>query len=151
MQHKLRGSSFELPGKRRGKLGKHFLEAGSSQLEAILFPSFLIILKRDDGGVVVLGLWLQHLPKRFLGYRSEVFLLIIVIMKHHTFSFLRRIFTEHDHSTNQMRARKIPATGLCITRDVSPQRTIQAYTFEVWRESSAFAAFGVAFPPMKRV
>ena len=108
-------ASFQIIARGEG----FFLEAGSSQLEAILFPSFLIILKRDDGGVVVLGLWLQHLPKRFLGYRSEVFLLIIVIMKHHTFSFLRRIFTEHDHSTNQMRARKIPATGLCITPTVA--------------------------------
>src|SRR3989344_2985000 len=116
-----------------------------------LFPLLFIILKGDGGCVVVLGLGLQHLAERLLGYHSEVFLLIIVIMKHHTFSFLRRIFTEHDHSTNQMRARKIPATGLCITRDVSPQRTIQAYTFEVWRESSAFASFGIAFPPMKRV
>src|SRR3989338_6402680 len=60
---------------------------GIKRVIPALFPLLFVILKRNEGDVVVFGLRIKHFAKRLLAYRSELFLLIVV-MKHHIFPYL---------------------------------------------------------------
>src|SRR3989344_2659799 len=75
-------ASFQIIARGKGLC----LEAGSSQLEAILIPLLFVVFQRDERGVVVFGLRVEHFAEHLFAYRSEFFLLIVV-MKHHISRF----------------------------------------------------------------